>query len=166
MGFQVVENQIVIGFALTVIFLREGAWCEGREGVSGPEMLVHPKTNLFQLKINPWQIHSVESASIERRHQVLSHMTELPPQTTTLTMTTISTLTAQLTVSLRKPTRGTLALIDRALSYLIPFESPRARTVSASERSDLLKLLDTHRPVLSPYLDTDRVGWNLRHQCS
>ena len=82
--------------------------------------------------------------------------------TTLTTTTTITTLTAQLTASLRKPTRRTLALIDKALSYLTPFESSQARTASATERSELLSLLNTHRMVLSPYLDPDLIETHLR----
>lgn len=81
--------------------------------------------------------------------------------TTTKPTTAITTLTAQLTVSLRRPTRRTLSLMEKALSYLSPFESPLARTVSAAERLELLSLLDAHRLILAPYLDTDRVAWNL-----
>ncbi|MDE7347564.1 MAG: hypothetical protein K2N48_12610 [Muribaculaceae bacterium] len=85
-------------------------------------------------------------------------------------MTTISTLTADLTRSLRRPGRKTLALIDKALSYLIPFEKPQtARSADTlyceadTIKKDLLDLLNTHRLILSPYLDTDRVESNLRH---
>ena len=74
----------------------------------------------------------------------------------------VARLTADLSRSLRRPGRRTLALIDRALSYLTPFESPLARTASGAERRDLLTLLTIHRTVLSPYLDTDRIESNLR----
>lgn len=81
----------------------------------------------------------------------------------TTTTTTITTLTAQLTASLRRPTRQTLSLIDKALSYLTPFESAQARTTSAAERSELLSLLNAHRMLLAPYLDTDLIARNLSH---
>ncbi len=81
---------------------------------------------------------------------------------TMTTMTTISELSEQLTRSLRRPSRRTLTLLDRALSYLTPFESPLAKTASPSERRDLLALLRAHRLPLSPYLDIDRVETNLR----
>lgn len=74
----------------------------------------------------------------------------------------VARLTADLSRSLRHPGRRTLALIDSALSYLTPFESPLARTASGAERRDLLTLLRVHRPVLRPYLDTDRIERNLR----
>ena len=83
----------------------------------------------------------------------------------TMTTTTITALTGQLTVSLRRPTRKTLSLIDKALAYLTPFESARAQTTSPTERQELLELLNAHRMVLSPYIDTDLVAWNL-HQSS
>lgn len=62
MRFQIIENQWFLISALSVIFPREGVWNEGRETISGPQIPVHPKTNLFQLIINPWQIHYVESS--------------------------------------------------------------------------------------------------------
>ena len=74
----------------------------------------------------------------------------------------IPALSATLTLSLRRPGRRTLSLIDKALSYLTPFESPLARTASQSERRDLLDLLCTHRTILSPYIDINRVECNLR----
>ncbi len=77
-------------------------------------------------------------------------------------MTSISKLSADLSASLRRPSSRTLRLLDRALSYLTPFESPLARTASPSERRDLLALLATHRAPLSPYLDLDRIERNLR----
>ncbi len=70
-------------------------------------------------------------------------------------------LCEELSASLRKPSSRTLRLIDRALSYLLPFESPRAATASQSERQDLLTLLLTHRDILSPYLNPDRIKTNL-----
>ena len=73
-------------------------------------------------------------------------------------------LTCEISLSLRRPGRRTLTLIDKALSYLTPFESPRATVASSAERRDLLELLDTHRMTLCPYLDIDKVEWNLRRQ--
>ena len=77
---------------------------------------------------------------------------------------TVGELTRQLSVSMRRPGRKTLALIDRALSWLRPFESGKAMVSSPYEKRELLELLDTHRMLLSPYLDTDRVEWNLRNK--
>ncbi len=77
-------------------------------------------------------------------------------------MSPISTLTLQLSASLKRPGRKTLSLIDKALSYLLPFESVKAQPSSAYEKHELLELLHTHRLLLSPYLDTARVEWNLR----
>ena len=71
-------------------------------------------------------------------------------------------LTAQLADSLRHPTRRTLTLINKALSYLPPFERPRAAVTSAAEKRDLLALLDSHRMTFAPYLDVDRIECNLR----
>ena len=76
---------------------------------------------------------------------------------------TLKELTAQLTDSLRHPTRRTLSLINKALSYLTPFESPRASVTSISEKKDLLNLLNTHRQLLSPYIDTDRIESHILH---
>ena len=73
-------------------------------------------------------------------------------------------LSAQLTESLCRPSPRTLRLIERALSYLSPFESSKSIVTSASEKEDLLELLDTHRLTLSPYLDLDRIESNLRHR--
>ena len=78
------------------------------------------------------------------------------------TMTGIGALTEELTRSMRRPGRKTLALIDRALSYLSPFESKKATVASVAEKKDLLELLERHRMVLSPYVDIDRVEWNLK----
>ncbi len=75
---------------------------------------------------------------------------------------TITEVTKQLTASMRKPSGRTLALIDKALGYLTPFESAKANAVSASEKQELLGLLDAHRMTLSPYVDTDRIEANLR----
>ena len=79
-------------------------------------------------------------------------------------MITIGELTRQLSLSMRKPGRKTLVLIDKALSYLTPFESGKVMASSSYEKRELLELLDTHRMVLAPYLDTDRVEWNLRNK--
>ena len=78
------------------------------------------------------------------------------------TISSISDLTNQLTVSMRKPSRRTLTLINKALSYLTPFESPRAAVSSYAEKTDLLELLNEHRNALSPYLDLDRIERNLK----
>ena len=83
------------------------------------------------------------------------------PHTMT-TMTTIGALTSQLTASMKKPGARTLTLIDKALSYLTPFESAKASAVSQYEKRELLELLNTHRPLLTPYLDADRIESNLR----
>ena len=77
-------------------------------------------------------------------------------------MTTIPTLTAELTRSLRRPGAKTLCLIDKALSLLIPFESPMASPASIAERADLLDMIATHRWTLCPYIDLDRIESNLR----
>ena len=77
-------------------------------------------------------------------------------------MTGISDLTSELTRSMRRPGRRTLALIDRALGYLVPFESAKAGVASPYERRELLELLDTHRMILCPYMDTDKAERNLR----
>lgn len=71
-------------------------------------------------------------------------------------------LSDELTRSMKRPTRRTLALIDKALAWLRPFESPSAKTTSAYEKRELLEFLAAHRTVLSPYIDTDRIEWNLR----
>ncbi len=75
----------------------------------------------------------------------------------------VAELSAQLSRSLKRPSSRTLALIDKALSYLTPFESPKASVTSASEKKDLLALLNAHQLVLSPYLDTARIERNLRY---
>ena len=96
-------------------------------------------------------------------------MTGLSSTGGTCSATSISTLTADLTRSLRRPGGKTLSLIDKALALLLPFEtSHTARSANtpyceADTLSDLLNLLTTHRLILSPYLDTDRVELNLRH---
>ncbi|MDE6561469.1 MAG: hypothetical protein K2K75_08825 [Muribaculaceae bacterium] len=74
----------------------------------------------------------------------------------------VADLTSQLAQSLKRPSNRTLTLIDRALSYLTPFESPKATVASPTERRDLLALLDSHRMTLTPYLDVERIEWNLR----
>ena len=73
----------------------------------------------------------------------------------------IRELTKELSVSLRHPTRRTLSLINKALYHLTPFESPQATTTSRTERADLLHLLNTHRLILSPYMDLDRIESHL-----
>ena len=75
----------------------------------------------------------------------------------------IRELTYELSESLRKPTRGTLSLINKALSYLTPFESGQAKVASTAERADLLTLLNTQRMVLYPYADLDRIESHLQH---
>ncbi|MDE6637327.1 MAG: hypothetical protein K2K32_03715, partial [Muribaculaceae bacterium] len=75
----------------------------------------------------------------------------------------VEELTLQLTRSLRRPSSRTLRLIDKALSYLLPFESPLASVTSPSEKKDLLNLLNTHRQLLSPYIDTDRIESHILH---
>ncbi len=79
-------------------------------------------------------------------------------------MTTISTLTADLSRSVKRPGRRTLRLLDKALRLLHPFESPKAQVTSPSERQDLLSLVSLHRDILSPYIDVDRVATNLKLQ--
>ncbi|MDE6742201.1 MAG: hypothetical protein K2J58_07715 [Muribaculaceae bacterium] len=71
-------------------------------------------------------------------------------------------LPSYLTRSLRRPTGKTLTLIDKALDWLRPFESAKASAVSPYEKRELLELLTTHRMVLAPYIDTDRVESHLR----
>ncbi len=78
-------------------------------------------------------------------------------------MTNISTLTADLTRSTKRPNSRTLRLLDKALNLLHPFESPKAEVTSPSERQDLLSLLSIHRDILSPYINLDKVESNLRH---
>ena len=78
------------------------------------------------------------------------------------TKTGIAALTEELARSMRRPGRKTLSLIDKALSYLTPFESAKAVVTSIAEKRDLLELVDRHRMVLSPYVDVDRVEWNLK----
>ena len=76
---------------------------------------------------------------------------------------TIESLTYELTKSLRRPTSRTLSLIEKALNYLSPFESAEATAASPTERQDLLELLNTHRMILCPYMDLDRIETHLRH---
>ncbi len=76
-------------------------------------------------------------------------------------MSKVSELTAQLTRSLRRPTSRSLRLLDRALSYLSPCESPNATVTSPAERQDLLTRLNIHRDLPTPYLDNDRIESNL-----
>ncbi|MDE6548832.1 MAG: hypothetical protein K2L22_07530 [Muribaculaceae bacterium] len=78
----------------------------------------------------------------------------------------VAELSAQLSLSLKKPGRKTLTLINKALSYLTPFEVYGKQAfrpaATPAERQDLLALLDSHRMVLTPYLDVDRIESNLR----
>ena len=75
---------------------------------------------------------------------------------------TVEALTYELTKSLRKPTSRTLTLINKALSYLTPFESPKASPASPTERTELLAMISTHRWTLSPYIDLDRIESHLQ----
>ena len=77
-------------------------------------------------------------------------------------VSSVGELTVELTRSMKRPGRKTLSLIDRALSYLIPFESPLACVASRAERRELLDLIHAHRRILCPYIDVDRVEYNLR----
>ncbi|MDE7346103.1 MAG: hypothetical protein K2N48_05085, partial [Muribaculaceae bacterium] len=103
-------------------------------------------------------------------------MTDLFYASGTCSASAIPTLTAELTRSLRRPGRKTLRLIDKALSYLTPYENMELRTSQAAHtahtantpyceadtlKKDLLTLLTTHRLVLMPYIDTDRIEINL-----
>ncbi len=81
-------------------------------------------------------------------------------------MTNISTLTADLTRSAKRPTSRTLRLLDKALRLLHPFESPKAQVTSPSERQDLLTLVSIHHDLLCPYIDIDRIALNLKHSFS
>ena len=76
-------------------------------------------------------------------------------------VSSVGKLTVELTRSMRRPGRKTLSLINKALSYLIPFESPLACVASQAERRDLLDLIHAHRRILCPYIDVDRVERNL-----
>ena len=122
-------------------------------------------------------------------------MTDLFYASGTCSASAIPTLTAELTRSLRRPGRKTLRLIDKALSYLTPYENMELRTSQPAHtarsantpyreadtlraidtarsantpyceadtlKKDLLTLLTTHRLVLMPYIDTDRIEINL-----
>ena len=77
-------------------------------------------------------------------------------------VSSVGELTVELARSMRRPGRRTLALIDKALSYLTPFESPLACVASRAERKELLDLINAHRRILCPYIDVDRVEYNLR----
>ena len=83
-------------------------------------------------------------------------------QSTPRSATTLKDLTSQLSVSMKRPTRRTITLIEKALSWLRPFESGKATVASLYEKRELLNLLDTHRLVLSPYIDVDRIESHLR----
>ena len=85
------------------------------------------------------------------------------PILNTSRLSEIARLCSELNLALRRPGRKTLTLIDKALSYLTPFESPKAKVTSLSERHDLLELLISHRMVLTPYIDVDRIESNLRY---
>ena len=79
--------------------------------------------------------------------------------------TPVTTLTAELTRSLRRPSRKTLSLIEKALSYLTPFENmePRASqpahtahtTDTPSREADTLKAIDTARSTDTPHCEAD-----------
>ncbi|MDE7350424.1 MAG: hypothetical protein K2N25_05105 [Muribaculaceae bacterium] len=137
-------------------------------------------------------------------------MTDLFYASGTCSASAIPTLTAELTRSLRRPGRKTLRLIDKALSYLTPYENYVTNTARSANtpyceadtlraidtarsantpyceadtlraidtarsantpyceadtlKKDLLTLLTTHRMVLMPYIDTDRIETNLLH---
>ncbi len=90
-------------------------------------------------------------------------MPQLDSSLLVLNPSAIAKLTDDLKRSLKRPSSRTLRLIDKALSYLTPFESSLSRVTSASEKKDLLDLLNIHRMVLTPYIDTDRIERNLRH---
>ncbi|MDE7097263.1 MAG: hypothetical protein K2O47_07215 [Muribaculaceae bacterium] len=83
-------------------------------------------------------------------------------------MSKVSRLNYDLSASLRRPTRRTLSLIDKAIALLMPFEN--SCKVSKGHHSfdpgtdgaDLLSLLATHRQALSPYLDISRIESNLK----
>ena len=77
-------------------------------------------------------------------------------------VSSVGELTVELARSMKRPGRKTLALIDKALSYLTPFESPLACVASRAECRELLDLIHTHRSILCPYIDIDRVECNLR----
>ena len=119
-------------------------------------------------------IHPSETLSSDRvaHRGKNNHIHHLPPRSPSAHMTVnqidkklskVEELTLQLTRSLRRPSSRTLRLIDKALSYLHPFESPRASVTSPSEKKDLLNLLNTHRQLLSPYIDTDRIESHILH---
>ena len=80
----------------------------------------------------------------------------------------VSKLNDDLSASLRRPTRRTLSLIDKAIELLLPFESScpvskdHRSSDSGSDGADLLSLLVTHRQALSPYLDISRIESNLK----
>ena len=76
-------------------------------------------------------------------------------------ISSVDELTVELTRSMRRPGRKTLSLINKALSYLIPFESPLACATSRAERRELLDLIHAHRTILCPYINVDRVERNL-----
>ena len=77
-------------------------------------------------------------------------------------VSSVGELRVELARSMRRPGRRTLALIDKALSYLTPFESSLACVASRAECIELLDLIHAHRRILCPYIDVDRVENNLR----
>ena len=85
------------------------------------------------------------------------------PTLYTSRLSEIARLCSELNLALRRPGRKSLTLINKALSYLLPFESPKASVTTPTERRDLLALLTTHRMVLAPYIDTDRIEAHLRY---
>ena len=91
-----------------------------------------------------------------------AHTEPKAPILHTSRLSEIGRLCSELNLALRKPGRRTLSLIDKALSYLTPFESPKASVTSLEEKRDLLELLNVHRLYLSPYIDTDKIERNLR----
>ena len=77
-------------------------------------------------------------------------------------VSSVGELRDELARSMRRPGPRTIALIDKALSYLTPFESQLACVASRAERRELLDLIHAHRRILCPYIDVDRVETNLR----
>ncbi len=141
---------------------------EGRTTISLPLHPVHTPPPSYSLKINQNQKSTVEFDFCYwflALAKTFSNMPQLDSSLLVLdsSQSIVAKLTDDLAASLRRPSRRTLTLINKALSYLIPFESPRAAVTTSAERQDLLTLLQEHRMVLTPYIDTDRVENNLRH---
>ncbi len=90
-------------------------------------------------------------------------MPQLDSSLLVLNPSAIAKLTDDLKRSLKRPSSRTLRLIDKALSYLTPFESSLARVTSASEKKDLLDLLHRHPMVLTPYIGTDGIQSNPKY---